>query len=145
MGKSHLKRLNAPKSWPISRKRNMWITRPSSGPHKLVESMPLNTILKELLKYPKITKEVKNILNKKEILVDKIPRKDIGFPVGIYDVIEIPKTKEYFLWNIFLLILLTSGLTKISSLCLRGHLSCIFSAFLAFCLPSMILKIFFSF
>ena len=100
MGKSHLKRLNAPKSWPISRKRNMWITRPSSGPHKLEESMPLNTILKELLKYPKITKEVKNILNKKEILVDKIPRKDIGFPVGIYDVIEIPKTKEYFLFLI---------------------------------------------
>ncbi len=98
MGKRHLKRLNAPRTWPISRKENKWVTRSYPGPHKLKESMPLNIILKDLLGYTKTTKEVKNILNNKEILIDKIPRKEIKFPVGILDIIEIPKTKEYFLF-----------------------------------------------
>tara|TARA_Y100000034_G_C6804943_1_gene361345 strand:- start:92 stop:778 length:687 start_codon:yes stop_codon:yes gene_type:complete len=98
MGKNHLKRLNAPKSWPIDRKKTKWITRPNPGPHKLEDSMSLNAIVKGLLGYAKTKKEVKNILNKKEILINKIPRKDVKFPVGIYDIIEIPKTKEYFLF-----------------------------------------------
>lgn len=98
MGKKHLKRLNAPKTWPIGRKETKWVTRQNPGPHKLKYSMPLNIIIKDLLKYAKTTKETKNILNNKEILIDKIPRKEIKFPVGIFDIIEIPKTKENFLF-----------------------------------------------
>jgi len=98
MGKNHLKRLNAPRTWPIGRKETKWITRPNPGPHKLEESMPLNIILKNLLNYAKTTKEAKKILHKKDILIDKIPRMDNKFPVGILDIIEIPKTKEHFLF-----------------------------------------------
>lgn len=98
MGKNHLKRLNAPRTWPISRKETKWITRPNPGPHKLELSMPLGTIIKDLTKYAKTTKEVKRIINNKEILINKVPRNDIKFPVGILDIIEIPKTKEYFLF-----------------------------------------------
>lgn len=98
MGKNHLKRLNAPKTWPISRKKTKWITRPNPGPHKLKESMPLNIIVRDLLKIAKTTKEVKHIINGKEILINKIPRKEKKFQVGILDIIEIPKTKEYFLF-----------------------------------------------
>jgi len=98
MGKNHLKRLNAPRTWPIGRKKTKWITRQNPGSHKLEESMPLNIILRDLLKYAKTSKEVKKILNNKDILIDKVPRKDIKFPVGILDTIEIPKTKEHFLF-----------------------------------------------
>ena len=97
MGKQHLKRLNAPRSWPISRKRTKWVTRQNPGTHKLDESVPINILLKDMLKYAKTTRDAKRILNNKEILIDGIPRSDIKFPVGIFDIIKIPKTKEYFL------------------------------------------------
>ena len=98
MGKNHLKRLNAPRTWPINRKGTKWVTRQKPGTHKLKESMPLNLIMKHLMDYAKTTKEVKKILNNKEVLIDNIVRKDIKFPVGILDIIKIPKTKEYFLF-----------------------------------------------
>ena len=98
MVKNHLKRINAPKTWPISRKENTWITRPNPGTHKLEESMSINTILKDFLNYVKITKEVKKILNNRDILVNKKQIDNIKYPVGILDIIEIPKTKEYFLF-----------------------------------------------
>ena len=94
MGKNHLKRLNAPKTWPISRKGSKWITKQNPGPHKLNESMPLNIIIRDLLIYAKTTKEVKNILSNKDILINKRVIKEKKFPVGTFDIIEIPKTKE---------------------------------------------------
>ena len=97
MSKQHLKRLNAPKSWPISRKGTKWVTRQNPGTHDLESSIPINIMLKDMLKYAKTTRDVKRILNNKEILIDGIPRMDIKFSVGIFDLIEIPKTKEYFL------------------------------------------------
>ncbi|MBS3135192.1 30S ribosomal protein S4e [Candidatus Woesearchaeota archaeon] len=98
MGKNHLKRLNAPKTWPISRKGSKWITKQNPGPHKLNESMPLNIIIRDLLIYAKTTKEVKNILSNKDILINKRVIKEKKFPVGTFDIIEIPKTKENFLF-----------------------------------------------
>ena len=97
MSKQHLKRLNAPKSWPISRKGTKWVTRQNPGTHDLESSIPINIMLKDMLKYAKTTRDVKRILNNKEILIDGIPRMDIKFSVGIFDLIEIPKTKEHFL------------------------------------------------
>lgn len=97
MSKQHLKRLNAPKSWPISRKGTKWVTRQNPGTHNLESSIPINIMLKDMLKYAKTTRDVKRILNNKEILIDGIPRMDIKFSVGIFDLIEIPKTKEHFL------------------------------------------------
>ncbi|PLW79580.1 30S ribosomal protein S4e [Candidatus Woesearchaeota archaeon] len=49
-----------------------------------------------MLKYCKTTKEVKQILNNKEVLVDGKRRKDERFLVGLMDVITIPSTKESF-------------------------------------------------
>ena len=47
---THLKTINAPKSWPIERKAKKFITKPLPGTHKLVESLPLGIILKTFLK-----------------------------------------------------------------------------------------------
>lgn len=96
MVKKHLSRLVAPISWPIQKKGIKWVIRPNPGPHALKDSIPLNLILKGILKYAKTTREVKKILNEGKILVDKKIRKDHKFPVGVMDVLEIPETKEYF-------------------------------------------------
>ena len=96
MVKNHLKRLKMPRTWPIPRKTNTWITRQNSGPHRIENSMPVNVVLRDLLGYARTTKEAKKILNDKEVLINKIARKDHRFPVGIFDIIEIPKNKENY-------------------------------------------------
>lgn len=96
MVKRHLLRLNAPKVWPVKRKGIRFITRPNPGTHSLKTSMPLNLILKGMLKIANTTSEVKKILQSKEVLVNKVVRKDIKFPVGLLDVVELPKLKEAY-------------------------------------------------
>jgi len=96
MGKKHLKRLTAPKTWKIERKKTVFITRPNPGAHKYELGMPINLVFKDLLNYCKTSKEVKAILHDKEILVDGARRKDPRFVVGFMDVFSIPVTKEDF-------------------------------------------------
>ena len=96
MVKRHLKRLNAPKCWPVTKKQNKWITRPNPGPHPIKKCIPLSVLIKDLLKHAETTNEVKKIILKKEILINKKSRKDHKFPVGLMDTVEIERTKEYY-------------------------------------------------
>ena len=89
----HLKRINAPRDWAIKRKERKFIARPLPGPHALDSCITLNNLIKEFLNQAKISKEVKYILNNKKILINKVPRIDYRFPVGIMDIIEIPDLK----------------------------------------------------
>jgi len=91
-----LKRIAAPKSWPIDRKGLTFITKPKPGPHPLEFSLPLIVIIKDLMKYAHNKKEVRNILFNKNILIDGVRRKDHRLPVGLFDVIDIADKKEQF-------------------------------------------------
>jgi len=96
MGKHHLKKLAAPKTWHVKRKGLKFITKPTPGPHSLETGMPLSILLKEILNYADTTKEVKKILNTNEIKIDGKPRKYFRFPVGLFDTIEFTNINEYF-------------------------------------------------
>ncbi len=96
MVKKHLKRLAMPKSWKIKRGGIKFITRPSPGPHPLRLSLSLKSLLRDILKIGKTTKEVRFILNKRNILVDGIRRTDPKFPVGFMDTIEVKEAKQFF-------------------------------------------------
>ena len=54
-----LKRLNAPKSWPVPRKSNVWVTSPNPGPHSLDGCMPLSVVLRDMLKVVDTAAEAK--------------------------------------------------------------------------------------
>ncbi len=95
MGKDHLKRLAAPKTWHVIRKGPKFITKPAPGSHGLETCMPFSVLLKEILNYANTTKEVKKILNTNEVKVDGKARKDFRFPVGIFDTIVFPNINEY--------------------------------------------------
>lgn len=94
--KKHLKRLNAPKHWMLSKMDGIWAPRPSQGPHKLRASLPLILILRNKLKYALTGKETKMICMEKLIKVDGKTRTDPCFPAGFMDVIELPKSGEQF-------------------------------------------------
>jgi len=94
--KRHLKRLNAPKHWMLDKLGGIWAPRPSTGPHKLRECLPLIVLLRNRLKYALNTKEVKYILMQRLIKVDGKARTDKTYPAGFMDVIGIEKTGEFF-------------------------------------------------
>ncbi|MFC1786511.1 30S ribosomal protein S4e [Halobacteriota archaeon] len=92
----HQKRLSAPTSWPITRKTNLWITRPSSGPYSKKESISLIIALRDILKLGQNTKEIRHILNEGKILVDGVIKKDHRFPIGIFSIVSIPSIKKHY-------------------------------------------------
>jgi len=94
--KKHLKRLNAPKHWMLSKMDGIWAPRPSQGPHKLRESLPIILILRNRLKYALTGKETKMICMEKHVKIDGKVRTDPNFPAGFMDVVEIPKAGDQF-------------------------------------------------
>jgi len=95
-GRKHLKRIAAPKAWPILRKTNKFIAKAKPGPHNEKSSIPLTTLLKEMLKIVETSNEVRKVLNNKDILVNQKPAKEIKLAVGFMDVVSIPKTKKNY-------------------------------------------------
>lgn len=89
-----MKRLNAPKVWRVPRKKEEWAVKASPGPHSLVDSLPLSVSLRDNLKLVRTKKESEKILGRGEVEVDGKIRKDSKYPVGLMDVVGIPKTGD---------------------------------------------------
>jgi small subunit ribosomal protein S4e len=74
----------------------VWAPRPSTGPHKLRECVPLCILLRERLKYALTNKECMQICMERCVKIDGKVRTDHNFPVGIMDVIELEKSGDRF-------------------------------------------------
>lgn len=96
MVKQHLKRYAAPRSWPIERKRITFIARPLPGAHKLEHQIPVSVALREMIKAVDTKKEAKFVLHNKDCLVDGKHVYDEKVPVGLFDVISLPKLKQQY-------------------------------------------------
>ncbi len=83
------KRNMAPRFWPISVKENKYVVSPTPGPHNKTECIPLLIALRDFLKIAGTMKEVKELLNSGIVKVNGINRKDLGFPLGLMDILEI--------------------------------------------------------
>jgi small subunit ribosomal protein S4e len=94
--KKHLKRLNAPSHWMLDKLGGVFAPRPSSGPHKLRECLPLVILLRNRLKYALTGAEVTKILMSRALKVDGKVRTDTTYPAGFMDVVQIEKTKEMY-------------------------------------------------
>eukprot|EP01115_Flamella_aegyptia_P002638 TRINITY_DN136757_c0_g1_i1.p1 TRINITY_DN136757_c0_g1~~TRINITY_DN136757_c0_g1_i1.p1 ORF type:complete len:265 (+),score=101.19 TRINITY_DN136757_c0_g1_i1:32-826(+) len=94
--KKHLKRIAAPRHWMLDKMGGVFAPRPSSGPHKMRECLPLIILLRNRLKYALTKREVRMILMQRFVKVDGKVRTDDGFPAGFMDVISIEKTNETF-------------------------------------------------
>ena len=95
-GSKHLKRLAAPRFWPILRKEAKWVVKVSPGPHRKEFSLPLLVVVKELLHIGETNAEVRKVIAEGHIKIDGVIRKNYKFPVGFMDVIEVVDTGEFF-------------------------------------------------
>ena len=89
-----MKRLTAPKTWPIERKKKKYVIAPALGPHPKEKSIPLGVVIRDILSLAQTLKEVKEILNKGLVKIDNKTRNDYKLPIGLMDVISIGK--EYY-------------------------------------------------
>jgi small subunit ribosomal protein S4e len=94
--KKSMKRITAPKSWLLNKMGGTWAPKPSAGPHKLRESLPLTVALRNKLKYALTRREVMMITMRRSIEVDGKIRTDHNYPTGFMDVVRIQKTDEVF-------------------------------------------------
>jgi len=94
--KKHLKRLNAPRHWMLDKLGGIWAPRPSTGPHKLRECLPLVLVLRNRLKYALTRRETIMVVMRRLVQVDHKVRTDLNYPAGFQDVITIEKTDEQF-------------------------------------------------
>ena len=98
-----MKRMWAPSHWCLDKLKGVYATRPSAGPHKLRECIPLTTLLQNRLKYAlsgqdaiKICRFTSPDDREGNIKVDNKVRRDPRFPLGFQDIVQIPKTGENF-------------------------------------------------
>lgn len=108
----------APKAWMLDKLGGVFAPRPSTGPHKLRESLPLLIFLRNRLKYALNGAEVTKIVMQRLVKVDGKVRTDPTYPAGymgeltgmgfvvrslflitisrLADVITLEKTGEFF-------------------------------------------------
>lgn len=94
--KKHMRRINAPAHWMLDKLTGRYAPKPSPGPHKSRECLPLLLLIRNRLKYALTYNEVKMILMQKVVKVDGKVRTDITYPIGFMDVVSIDRTDERF-------------------------------------------------
>ncbi len=95
-GTRHLKRVSTPPIIAIARKEKTWFKKAGPGPHAKKTSAPLLFIVRDYLKLADNFREAKNLIKNGEILVDGALARDEKKPVGLMDVVFIPKLKTAF-------------------------------------------------
>jgi small subunit ribosomal protein S4e len=93
MTTGYLKRLAAPKEWPIARKTAKFILRPRGA---MRYGLPLGVVLRDILGYAKTMREVKYILGTREVLVDGTRRKDEKIAVSLMSTLDFPDLDAAF-------------------------------------------------
>ncbi len=87
----HMKRLAAPRTWPVKRKASIWVTKQAPGAHSVDSSVPVVLVLRDMMGICDTAREAKRIVGNRELFVDGKAVKNPKAPIGVMDVITIPK------------------------------------------------------
>ena len=91
----HQKRLSAPDSWPVSRKRETFTIKADAGPHG-DDGVPLTILLRDVLGYADSRKEVRYAVEHESVHINGEPARDDARPVGMFDILAFPERDEYY-------------------------------------------------
>lgn len=96
-GSKSLKRYAAPAPMQVvSVKEKKFITRPEPGPHRFRLSLPLQVVVRDLLKVAETSREARNIIGRSLVLVDGVARTSCKFPVGLMDVVSLRELNKHY-------------------------------------------------
>jgi len=80
----------------MAKMAGVWAPKPSAGPHKQRECLPVAIILREKLKYALTGKECQQICMERCVKIDGKVRTDYNYPAGFMDVVELDKSNDRF-------------------------------------------------
>jgi small subunit ribosomal protein S4e len=89
MSRSHHKRLVMPRTWPLTRKTNIWAQKANPSGHQLEMCMPIGIVLRDVLGIAHNMREAKRILHSRIVMVDGRIETDRARGVGIMDVLTV--------------------------------------------------------
>jgi small subunit ribosomal protein S4e len=92
----HMKRLAAPRSWPLKRKANVFITKQNAGAHPVEDSMAASVVLRDMIEACDTAREAKRIIGNRDLFVNGKAVKDPKAPIGFMDAVSIPKMDLYY-------------------------------------------------
>jgi small subunit ribosomal protein S4e len=93
----HKTRSELPANWPLPRKGTKYFVGSS---HSASDGIPLQIVLRDILKVGETRREVRFMLLNKEISVNKKVRINKKFPVRVFDVVTLEKTGKSYRLNI---------------------------------------------
>ncbi len=89
MSRSHHKRLVMPRTWPLTRKTDIWVQKPNPSGHSIEMCMPLGVVLRDVLGLAHNMREAKRILHSRKVSVDGKIETDRARGVGLMDVLTV--------------------------------------------------------
>lgn len=90
-----MKRLAAPKAIPIPGKKSRYLRKAASGRHSAQYAIPLLVLLRDVMGVAADKREVKLLLGKGEVQLDGVTVKAENYPVGLMDVLSIPRLNSF--------------------------------------------------
>ncbi|MFH1174682.1 MAG: hypothetical protein V1725_06105 [archaeon] len=85
----HLKRINAPKTWHLLRKEQIFVSRPRPGRHAQDRGIPLLLLVRDHLHKVDTLKELKYLITNKAILINGKVVREPRTLIGIMDVLSL--------------------------------------------------------
>ena len=89
----YTKRNKAPKNWPIPRKGTKFVAVPT---HNQKTSIPLVIVAREMLKVVQTAKELKKLINEKQIKINGKDVKSINYPINLFDTLSLKDSKKHY-------------------------------------------------
>ncbi|MCL2148052.1 MAG: 30S ribosomal protein S4e [Methanomassiliicoccaceae archaeon] len=86
-----MKRLAAPRTWPLKRKAAVWAAKQSPGAHSIESSMPASMVLRDMMGVCDTAREAKRIIGNRDLFVDGTAVKNPKAPIGLMDTVTVPK------------------------------------------------------
>ena len=92
-GKMHLKRKTVENFWSIPRKGTKYVAVPN---HNQREALPLVVVIRDMLKLVRNTKELKKLLQEKQIQINHKLVHETNYPISLFDILSLPAIKKNY-------------------------------------------------
>jgi small subunit ribosomal protein S4e len=90
---AHLKRKTVEKFWSIPRKGTKYVAVPN---HNQREAIPLVVVIRDMLKLVRNTKELKKLLQEKQIQINHRLVHETNYPISLFDILSLPAAKKHY-------------------------------------------------
>ncbi|VVC04283.1 30S ribosomal protein S4e [Candidatus Burarchaeum australiense] len=92
-----MNRIAAPQFAAPERKTSVWLAKPMAGRHALDQCISVRALVRDSLGLAADTRETARILQSGEVLLDGKVTRDSKAPIGLMDVVSMPKIGKYYL------------------------------------------------